>query len=765
MKREHLTPAILLIILSLLIFTVIPYQVHAPPPITQETIVVDINGNGDYTTIQEAITNASATDIILIQEGTYIENNLVVDKKINIVGESSSTTIIDCNGENGLILQSKHVEISNLKIINAKEYAIQLPMQGGFSRIESCNIIKSTSGIGIWIQSPSNVISDCELIGKQPAIGVQIRRDRSIVEDSTLQGFDVAILVTLNSYLHEIKNCNIFNNNFGIDIRLSSYSNTITGCNIYSNIQGIYIWQGSSNNTIYLNNFFRNDEDAKDENINNWDDGSVGNYWDDYTGVDTNGDGIGDTSYRISANNYDRYPYLTMILPDIITVPSSLKHISSISDPTPSFTWSESGYSKGISGYYVKIDNSPETFIGDTTSWTSLSSVSDGVHTFYVRAESTDGKFGNYATLAFSIDTTFADSDEDGWSDQEEIVFGTDPNNSDNYPLDTDGDRIPDSIDQDNDNDGYADEMEASYGTDGLDSEDYPIDYDGDGTPDADSPDGAYTGDADNDNDGLEDVIEIQLGSNPLNPEDITIVYLKGSLFYLVDISESGKYDVLYNPRSETTTAIELDGDYYLIDSDGDGTWDLRYGVQDGVISTIQEPSILTYLIWIIPIITLLVLIILFYKGKLKLPIKKRKASSLKPIRLNKDTKSMVTETRTLHENIQHEISTFIEQIKGLEGRIDMLESISDEDMTVGEIENKYNALVIRRESLSKKIDKPKSKVKATKKREKEPLSKEIEETDLDIKDIEKIVDEKEIEETDLNKKDIEKRVDKLLSK
>jgi len=46
------------------------------------------------------------------------------------------------------------------------------------------------------------------------------------------------------------------------------------------------------------------------------------------------------------------------------------------------------------------------------------------------------------------------------------IQIDTNPNDPDNYPLDTDSDRIPDSVDTDDDNDGYSDDMELSYGTD-----------------------------------------------------------------------------------------------------------------------------------------------------------------------------------------------------------------------------------------------------------------------------------------------------------
>jgi nitrous oxidase accessory protein NosD len=43
---------------------------------------------------------------------------------------------------------------------------------------------------------------------------------------------------------------------------------------------------------------------------NAWDNGLEGNYWSNYNGGDSNGDGIGDTPYIIDQDNQDNYPLI-----------------------------------------------------------------------------------------------------------------------------------------------------------------------------------------------------------------------------------------------------------------------------------------------------------------------------------------------------------------------------------------------------------------------------------------------------------------------
>ncbi|UNQ73409.1 right-handed parallel beta-helix repeat-containing protein [Infirmifilum sp. NZ] len=123
--------------------------------------------------------------------------------------------------------------------------------------------------------------------------------------------------VTLkNSEKNIIKENLIINNLVGITL-YESFNNIIADNEVAYNKGGIYycgiLLEGSRNNTFYHNNFIDNwPQVHSDYSTNFWDIGYPlgGNYWSDYTGVDNNGDGVGDTPYVINEHNLDRYPLM-----------------------------------------------------------------------------------------------------------------------------------------------------------------------------------------------------------------------------------------------------------------------------------------------------------------------------------------------------------------------------------------------------------------------------------------------------------------------
>jgi hypothetical protein len=84
---------------------------YVPNP-NPETIIVDINGTGNYTTIQEGIDNSQDGDIVLVYPGTYFENidyigkNITVASKYYTTGDEAyiNNTIIDGNNNGSCVV-------------------------------------------------------------------------------------------------------------------------------------------------------------------------------------------------------------------------------------------------------------------------------------------------------------------------------------------------------------------------------------------------------------------------------------------------------------------------------------------------------------------------------------------------------------------------------------------------------------------------------------------------------------------------------------
>ena len=134
------------------------------------------------------------------------------------------------------------------------------------------------------------------------------------IKNTNIRGFDYGIWLSRSSH-NEIVGNNITDNYNGIYMTLFSGQNTIKLNNITNNDNfGISIAGDSFGNIIYHNNFINNGyQQANSQLTNTWDNGVEGNYWSDYTGVDSDENGIGDTPYMIETGNQDRYPLMATI--------------------------------------------------------------------------------------------------------------------------------------------------------------------------------------------------------------------------------------------------------------------------------------------------------------------------------------------------------------------------------------------------------------------------------------------------------------------
>jgi hypothetical protein len=126
------------------------------PAAEGETIIVDVNGNGDYTTIEDGLEAAVDGDIVRIWNGTYVEYNLTVEDHI-IVRGNGTFTVINASWEgNGFIVEHDDVEISHLKVESSANGSAGaglpfagIKMIGGGERIRLENLTLEENYVGL----------------------------------------------------------------------------------------------------------------------------------------------------------------------------------------------------------------------------------------------------------------------------------------------------------------------------------------------------------------------------------------------------------------------------------------------------------------------------------------------------------------------------------------------------------------------------------------------------------------------------------------
>ena len=196
-------------------------------------------------------------------------------------------------------------------------------------------------------------------------------------------------------------------NNIGIYLS-SSDTNIIKNNYIQNNnANGVFVTSTSDGNTFYLNHFSENPQsNARDLGTNNWNYNNQGNYWDDYTGVDDDGDGIGDTPYDIpGGDNQDLYPlglFPTGNQKPIATIiqpssPQSIKYGEKI-------TFNGQGYDPDsddtITGYNWRSDK--DGYLSSQKSFTT-SSLSVGTHKIYFKVKDDENEWSSEVSETLTI--------------------------------------------------------------------------------------------------------------------------------------------------------------------------------------------------------------------------------------------------------------------------------------------------------------------------------------------------------------------------
>ncbi len=280
-------------------------------------IYVDDDGTADYTSIQDAIDNASDGDTIFVYNGVYNEI-ITINKTISLIGENKEKTII-LGGNNTKIIDREVMPLYYLNNPNNSTFLVNISADNvtiaGFTIKNSTKYCFDINLFNFYYSWRPPIPQDIYEKTHVPiGIGINISSNNSKIMNNIFENNAYAIDLK-NNQNTLISNNTIQNNVFcGLSI-INSSSNCIINNAFSNNSIGIDFINYSSYNRIYHNNFINSTSGHVfdlliDSNVFYNESIKQGNYWDDYNGTDKNNDGIGDNPYNISSNAEDMYPFM-----------------------------------------------------------------------------------------------------------------------------------------------------------------------------------------------------------------------------------------------------------------------------------------------------------------------------------------------------------------------------------------------------------------------------------------------------------------------
>jgi parallel beta-helix repeat protein len=244
---------------------------------------------------------------------------LIINKSIELFGEGQDTTIIKYENNNisdsdaVIFINADNCTINGFKITCTKKSIDIIGIKINSSNNNVINNIISSFYKDIYLYSytENNTINSNIISNASFGIDAYNSHKNNISKNNIFSCTTYGIYALGSDY--NIFSGNIFtDNNYGIRIKGSEY-NEVFENKVYNNTYGMLFCCGARNNIIYYNYFTQNIiYNAKDDVLNQWDNGSVGNFWDDYEEKypdAENINGIWNTPYNITGDKgIDRYP-------------------------------------------------------------------------------------------------------------------------------------------------------------------------------------------------------------------------------------------------------------------------------------------------------------------------------------------------------------------------------------------------------------------------------------------------------------------------
>ncbi len=231
------------IVVGILLFTV--------SSASAATITVDDSGGADYLTIQAAINNANASDVIEVQSGTYLEN-VVVNKTLSLKG--IGMPLVNASGSGTAItITSSSSTVYGFNVTgsgtdwNGGDADSGIKIMSDDNTVLNCSAGFNNYGVYVF-ESKNNTIENNSVYSNIEGIYTFYSSNNSILKN------DINLNTNRGVFVSNSNNCTISNNTVSETID-GIYLTTSTNCSILgntadSNTRGIYLYSNSINNFL-----------------------------------------------------------------------------------------------------------------------------------------------------------------------------------------------------------------------------------------------------------------------------------------------------------------------------------------------------------------------------------------------------------------------------------------------------------------------------------------------------------------------------------
>jgi parallel beta-helix repeat protein len=244
----------------LLLFGLIVVVSDITEQVSGETIWVDdsftIENSTHKKTIQAAIDSANSGDTIHIHSGTYYEN-IIVNKSISLIGEDSSSTVIDGRGRGNVVyISSDNVTVSGFSIKKSESLRSGIELHEVNNCIVEGNILYNNTISILLLGSDYNNINNNSVFDPNRD-GIFLKySDNNHIKDNVINTTYHGIYL-LDSDSNDVYQNSVSTlNHYGIRT-FESEENKLVANVVTNSYRGIFIMH-EGENVIYKNTIFNN---------------------------------------------------------------------------------------------------------------------------------------------------------------------------------------------------------------------------------------------------------------------------------------------------------------------------------------------------------------------------------------------------------------------------------------------------------------------------------------------------------------------------